>query len=91
LRGLTSTIGCLTCLVCSLESPVGRGMLCPSGTASPGLLMPEGVLLCEDRAVLEQLGSPRVDARRVLGYRVWTSSWGFGHARPHCQVTGTTF
>jgi hypothetical protein len=86
LRGLTSTIGCLTYLLCSLESHVARGMLRPNGAASPGLPMPKGVLFCEDRGVLEQLGSPRVDGRRVLGHIVSTSSWGVRHARPHLSA-----
>jgi hypothetical protein len=67
LRGLTSTIGRGSSPLCSLESPLGRGMLRPSGNASPGLLLPEGVLLREVGGVIEHLGGPLVDARRMLG------------------------
>jgi hypothetical protein len=66
-RGLTSTIGRGSGPLCGLESPLGRGMLRPSGTPSSGQLLPDGVLLREVGGVLEHLGGPLVDARRMLG------------------------
>jgi hypothetical protein len=83
LRGLTSSIGCFARLLCSLESSLGGGMLRPCGTASPGVLLPEGVLFREIRAVLEYGGGPLVDACRMLGYLERTSTWGFSNAGPH--------
>jgi hypothetical protein len=82
LGGVTSTIGCFASSLSSLESPVGRGMLCPGGTASSGVLLPEGVLLREVGGVLKHLGGPLVHIRRVLGYLECAFGWGFRYQRP---------
>jgi hypothetical protein len=74
-RGLTSTIGRYMRPLRSLESPLRGRVLRPSGTAPPGLLLPDGVLFGEARAVLEHLGRPLVDSRQTLGCLEGTSSW----------------